>query len=138
MISGCRVLEGRLYDCGGVWIGEVTERAAVVLVREEPWITKLPKANPECALCVWGQHAGIAVCRNSIGITLDVIPCAMSKLAHQPGEKASERGNRSSINSADQRHHSINGKAVRDALRQVLCRQELRNCAVDWLEPIHL
>src|SRR5262245_11414376 len=105
MHSGCRVLEKFAYDFGCMEIGEVTERAAIILVREKPWIAKLPKASPDCALGVWWQHAGVAVRRNSIGVTLDVPLCEMSKLAHQPGEKASERGNRSSINPAYQRHH---------------------------------
>ena len=57
----------------------------------------------------------------------------MSKPAHQPGEKTPERGNWFPINPAYERHHSIHRKAVRDALREVLCRQELRNGAVERL-----
>ena len=90
--------------------------SAIIFIREKPWIAKLLEASPDCALGVWWQYAGVAVRRNAIGVTLDIALCEMSKLTHQPGE-GSERGNRSSIIPAYQRHHSINWKAIDDTFR---------------------
>src|SRR5947209_5166847 len=100
MYSACRILEDFGNRLNRMFVGEATERAAVVLVREKPRIAKFPKSGPNCALYVWRQHAGVSICSNSIGVTLDVILGAVSKSAHQPGEKTSERRNGSPVNSA--------------------------------------
>ena len=108
MDAAGRIVKESSNHFSRVLVGKASERSAIVFVREKPWIAKLPKSSPDCPLSVWWQHAGVAICSNSIGVTLDIIlgevteACTSTRRKGLGVRKLASRQSRISAPSLDQ------------------------------------